>query len=74
VLGTHEDGVTSLPNFDGIARLRASLDASNVPEQMNGLGLFDTNGRLQIAMGALTISEKGSGLYCNGPNGEPAPA
>jgi hypothetical protein len=70
VLGTNEQGVTSLSIFDQSARLRASLDASDVSEQMNGLGIFDTSGGLQIAMGAHTISEKGSGFSCYGPNGE----
>ncbi len=59
VLATDEKGVTSLSMFDQSARLRASLDTSDAPEQMNGLGLFDTNRRLQIAMGAHTTPEKG---------------
>jgi hypothetical protein len=70
VLGMDEQGVTSLSVFDQSERLRASLDASEVDEQMNGLGVFDTNGKLQISMGARTNSDKGCGLYCNGPNGE----
>ena len=70
VLGTDEQGVTSLAIFDQSERLRASLDASEVPEQMNGLGIFDTNGRLQVALGAWAISEKGSRLSFNGPDGE----
>jgi hypothetical protein len=70
VLGTDEAGVTSLSVFDQSERLRASLDASEVPEQMNGLGFFDTNGGLQIAMGAYAISEKGSGLFFNDTNGK----
>lgn len=70
VLGTNEEGVTSLSMFDQSGRMRASLDASEVPEQMNGLGIFDTNGALQIAMGAYATSEKGGGFYCYGPNGE----
>ena len=37
---------------------------------MNGLGIFDTNGRLQVAIGAHTVAEKGGGFYCNSPNGE----
>jgi hypothetical protein len=69
-LGTDEAGVTSLSLFDQSQRLRARLDASEVPEQMNGLGIFDTNGRLQVALGAWAISEKGSRLYFNGPDGE----
>jgi hypothetical protein len=70
VLGTNEQGVTSLAIFDQSERLRASLDASEVPEQMNGLGIFDTNGRLQVVLGAWAISEKGSRLSFNGPDGE----
>ena len=70
VLGTNEAGVTSLSVFDQSERLRASLDASEVPEQMNGLGIFDTNGGLQIAMGAYAISEKGSSLFFNDTNGK----
>jgi len=70
VLGTDEAGVTSLSVFDQSERLRASLDASEVPEQMNGLGIFDANGGLQIAMGAYAISEKGSRLFFNDTDGK----
>ena len=38
---------------------------------MNALGVLGTGGRLQVAMGANTISEKGDGFYCHGPNDEP---
>src|ERR687890_438990 len=69
VLGTNEQGVTSLAIFDQSERLRASLDASEVPEQMNGLGIFDTNGRLQTALGAHTVSEKGCTIFLGGPDG-----
>ncbi len=45
VLATGENRITSLSLFDQSATLRASLDASDAPEQMNGLGVFDTNGK-----------------------------
>jgi hypothetical protein len=70
VLGTDEAGVTSVSVFDQSERLRASLHASEVPEQMNGLGIFDANRGLQIAMGAYAISEKGSRLFFNDTNGK----
>jgi hypothetical protein len=47
VLGTNEEGVISLSVFDQSARLRASLEASGVPEQTSGFGVFDTNGRFR---------------------------
>jgi hypothetical protein len=70
LLGTNEEGVTSLSVFDQSKRLRISLDASENPEQLNGLGVFDTYGKRQISMGAHAISEKGGGFHYNGPNGE----
>jgi len=69
-LGTDEAGVTSLSIFDQSGRLRASLDASEIPEQANGLALFDTNGRLQVAMGASAVNVNEGGLKCYDPNGE----
>ena len=74
VLGTDEQGVTSLAIFDQSERLRASLDAGEVPEQMNGLGIFDTNGRLQIAMSAHTVSEKGCSIFLGVQTASFAPA
>jgi hypothetical protein len=70
VLGTNEWGFTSLSIFDQSERLRTSLDASEVDEQMNGLSVVDANGRLQISIGAHAISKKGCGFYCNDPNDE----
>jgi hypothetical protein len=52
VLGTNEEGVTSLAVFDHSKRLRISLDASENPEQVNGLGVFDTNGKHRGSLGA----------------------
>jgi hypothetical protein len=57
-LATDEQGVASLSLFDQSERQRASLDASEVAEQIKGLGVFDANGRLQIAMGRIPPPRK----------------
>jgi hypothetical protein len=51
MLGTNEEGVTSLSVFDQSARLRASLDAGEIPEQGSGLSVFDTNGKPRAVVG-----------------------
>ncbi len=73
MLGTDEQGVASLSIFDASGRLQASLDASDIPKQTNGLAVFDESGRLQIGLGASAIPEQGGGLSffgMNGMNGE----
>src|ERR671920_2353193 len=51
VLGTNEDGVTSLSVFDQSQRVRASLEAGEIPEQGSGLSVFDTNGKPRAVVG-----------------------
>ena len=51
VLGTNEEGVTSLTVFDQSGRLRASLDAGEIPEQGSDLSIFYTNGKPRAAVG-----------------------
>jgi hypothetical protein len=61
-LATDEQGVASLSLFDQSERQRASLDASEVAEQIKGLGVFDANGRLQIAMGRIPPPRKATSI------------
>jgi hypothetical protein len=45
VLGTREEGVGGLWVFDESGRVRARLEAGEIPEQGSGLSVFDTNGK-----------------------------
>ena len=51
VLGTDEEGITSLSLFEPSGRLRTTLDAEERPDKASGLGVFDTNGNLRVAAG-----------------------
>jgi hypothetical protein len=46
VLGTNDEGITSLSVLDQGGTLRALLDASDRSEQVNGLGVFGASGNL----------------------------
>jgi hypothetical protein len=46
MLGTREEGIGGLSVFDeSSGRVRARLEAGEIPEQGSGLSVFDTNGK-----------------------------
>jgi hypothetical protein len=60
VLGTREEGIGGLSVFDASGRIRASLEAGEVPEQSSGLSVFDTDGKPRATVGMDNDPDRGS--------------
>ncbi len=50
-LGTDEKGIGGLSVYDESGRLRASLEAGEIPGEASGLSVFDANGKPRAIVG-----------------------
>jgi hypothetical protein len=62
VLGTREEGIGGLSVYDESGRVRARLEAGEIPEQGSGLSVFDTNGKPRASVGMSNDPDKSFGL------------
>jgi hypothetical protein len=62
VLGTREEGIGVVSVYDQSGRVRASLEAGEIPEQASGLSVFDTNGKPRAVVSMDNDPDRGSAL------------